>query len=348
MATALHFIEQSLSMLENLRQTNPPTLRTIRAAGSNFGLHCWGEALFNAMWPGLAHLEIDPGLASTVIQLQIWDSATTGVKPITPPFSLEDYQRNHRWAMIDDGRVLIMHIPWSHIVYAYDRGTCQGLFWSPDPGSLTIYERAAPLQTLFHWALNERGWHILHAAAIGVEQGGALLVGNTGAGKSSTALACLQHPGLRYLSDDKCLATLTPGPQAFGIFSAAKLKGDMLDALPQFQHLVGGYDELTKGGKSLVYLYPEYRERMVTSFPIRFFLIANITRRSQAALRPASSSDVLKVLGPSTLHWLPGAEESSMRFMAALSRQLPAYWLDLALDAEQNIAAVATALDGER
>lgn len=37
------------------------------------------------------------------------------------------------------------------------------------------------------------GWQVVHAAALGTETGGVLLVGNTGAGKSTTALAMLEQ-----------------------------------------------------------------------------------------------------------------------------------------------------------
>ncbi|MCB0148415.1 MAG: hypothetical protein KDE01_12280, partial [Caldilineaceae bacterium] len=66
---------------------------------------------------------------------------------------------------------------------------------------------------------------------------GVLLVGNTGAGKSTTALALLEQrnghsPALRYLSDDKCLVRLRPQVEAFALFNSAKLKADMLDRFP--------------------------------------------------------------------------------------------------------------------
>ena len=120
-----------------------------------------------------------------------------------------------------DGALALMDAPTDGQLFAYDRSSRHGYFWVEDAGQLSIYERAAPLQTLFHWALREFGWQVVHAAGVGTEAGGVLLIGATGAGKSTTALSCLAGDGLRLLSDDKCLARLDPTPQAFAAYAPA-------------------------------------------------------------------------------------------------------------------------------
>ena len=109
-----------------------------------------------------------------------------------------------------------------------------------------------------------------------------LLVGNTGAGKSTTALSCLAQPDLCFLSDDKCLVRLDPAPQAFAAFSSGKIKADMLERLPQFRDKLRGWDDNYKAGKGLVYLYPDYADRLVTSFPIKALVLPTVTHQAQA------------------------------------------------------------------
>jgi len=224
-------------------------------AGVCLTLHIAGAALAEATLPALAHLLNGRGdgrgplapTAAPAITLHLWDGAATGVWPPRPPFTPDDYRRYGQRAVAHDGVRSLMYAPTSGQLFAYNRASRQGYFWAEDASQLSIYERAAPVQTLFHWALGEFGWQIVHAAAVGNASGGVLLIGSTGAGKSTTALSCLAQAGLRFLSDDKCLVRLAPQPQAFALFSSAKIKGDMLPRLPHFRPLLAGFDPAPSG-----------------------------------------------------------------------------------------------------
>jgi hypothetical protein len=180
---------------------------------------------------------------------------------------------------------------------------------------------------------------------VGTAAGGVLLVGNTGAGKSTTALSCLAQEGIKYLSDDKCLVRLDPTPQACAIFTSAKLKADMLERLPHFRAGMVGWDDNAKGGKGLVFLHPTYADHMLTSFPIKALLLPAVTHSTEALLRSVAPGAIFRQLGPSTVIWLPGAEADNYRFTAELTRRLPCYQLDLALEPARNIAAIRGLLD---
>lgn len=197
------------------------------------------------------------------------------------------------------------------------------------------------MQTLFHWALAEYNWQIIHAAAIGTEQGGVLLIGNSGAGKSTTTLSCLGQTGLRFLSDDKCLMRLQPTSEAFALFSSAKIKADMLERLPHFRSLLAGWDEDYKANKGLVFLHPTYADYLAPSLPIKAILLPAVAHRPHAALHRVAPTEVFRQLGPSTVIWLPGAEADNYRFTADLTRRLPCFRLDLAIDPQRNVDAIS-------
>jgi hypothetical protein len=225
----------------------------LQITGVCLALHIIGTALAEATLPALAHLldgqdrlAPDAPATSPDITLHLWDGAAAGVWPPRPPFAPDDYRRYSQRAIAHDGICSVMHAPTTGQIFAYDRASRQGYFWVEDASQLSIYERAALVQTLFHWALGEFGWQIVHAAAVGNASGGVLLIGSTGAGKSTTALICLAQKGLRFLSDDKCLVRLQPEPQAFALFSSAKIKGDMLERLPHFRSLLAGWDDTYK------------------------------------------------------------------------------------------------------
>lgn len=308
-------------------------------------LHFSSAALVQAIMPALAHLAIPHDhLRRPEIVFYLWDGAGTSLQPPRPPFELADYRRYGQRAVAHAASYALMHSPVAGLLYAYDASTRQGYFWCRDVGTLSIYEQAAPLQSLFHWALGEFGWQVVHAAAVGTEAGGVLLIGNSGAGKSTTALSCLTQAGLQLLCDDKCLVRLEPTPQAYALFTSAKLKTDMLERLPHFRAELAGWDEHTKGGKGLVFLYPSYAEQMITSLPIKALLLPRVTQSDTAVMRPTTAALAFRQLGPSTVIWLPGAEADNYRFTAELTRRLPTYQLDLALEPVRNSAAIADLL----
>ena len=324
-------------------QQQPLIKHTVQIAEATVCLRFAGSALEAALLPALAHLT-SAEIADPTVIMDLWDTASTGVRPPPPPFTATDYHRYGQRALTDNGRFAIMHTPTVPLLFAYDRAARHGFFWTADANALSIYERAAPVQTLFHWALREFGWQIVHAAAVGTEQGGVLLIGNTGAGKSTTALSCLTQDGLRLLSDDKCLVRLDPAPQALAAFSSGKIKADMLEHLPQFRHKLQGWDASYKAGKGLVFLYPDYAERLITTFAIKALVITCVARQAQASIRPVPSVAAFRVFGPSTVIWLPGAEADNYHFTAELVRRLPCYQLDLALEPQRNTDAILNLL----
>lgn len=326
-------------------QRQPIHEQRLHVAGICLVLRMAGAALAEAALPALAHLLASQEAAAPDITLHLWDGAAAGVWPLRPPFTPADYRRYGQRALAHDGVRSLMHAPASGQLFAYDRASGQGYFWVEDAGQLSIYERAAPLQTLFHWALAEFGWQIVHAAAVGTEQGGVLLIGSTGAGESTTALSCLAQEGLRFLSDDKCLVRLEPEPQAFALFSSAKIKGDMLPRLPHFRPMLAGWDDNYKADKGLVFLHPTYAGQMVTSFPVKALLLPQVAHQARAQIQPAAASDVFRQLGPSTVIWLPGAEAENYRFTAALTRRLPCYRIELATDPQVNVEAIRQLLE---
>ena len=332
-------------LFEQVERCTEPIDRFYRIVDYTFRLRFTCTGLLTAVAPALSHLEVsDPPKHGAEVTFHLWDSDSTAVNPPLSPFDDDDYRRYGGRALLDDGAAVVMHDPVAGTLCAYDRNIRKGFFWTSSADALSIYERGAPLQTLFHWALEDFDWRMVHAAAVGFPSGGALLVGNSGAGKTTAALSCLHCSGLRYLCDDKCLVCLNPRPQAFAIFNSAKPKADVLEKMPRFRPLINGWDGLHKAGKSLMFMHPTYADDMIARFPVCVILILRITHRRRPRLVPAGSGDAFRVLGPSSVIWLPGAERSGFQFLAGLAKRVPCRFLDLARDPEDNVKAVQNAL----
>lgn len=84
---------------------------------------------------------------------------------------------------------------------------------------------------------------------------------------------------------------------------------------------------------------------MVRSFPIRALILPRIAHATHPTLRAASPTEAFRVLGPSTVIWLPGAEAASFRFIGKLVQEPPCYFLDLASNPADNLPLIGTGIE---
>ena len=107
-----------------------------------------------------------------------------------------------------------------------------GVQWLRDASAMAPWEGGAPLRSILRWTLERHGVHLIHAAAVGNGADGVLLLGSGGAGKSTTALACMQA-GMALVADDYTLVAPGAPPTAHPAFAIAK-------AAPASLELLGG------------------------------------------------------------------------------------------------------------
>ena len=94
-----------------------------------------------------------------------------------------------------------------------------------------------PFRTILTWWAADRGLAMVHASAVAWGDGAALIAGGSGAGKSTTAMACLAA-GLDLLGDDACVVGLDPEPHLWSVYRRAKLEPDAAQWLPSLDALV--------------------------------------------------------------------------------------------------------------
>jgi hypothetical protein len=118
-----------------------------------------------------------------------------------------------------------LYVPMPGLLFAVDLESNTAFCWKRDTSALPYWEIVSPFRPLLHCWFRSQGIQLLHAAAVGTQEGGLLLAGRGGSGKSTTALACL-NSSLRYLSDDFCTIGQQDGVySAFGLYATAKLEG---------------------------------------------------------------------------------------------------------------------------
>jgi hypothetical protein len=292
-----------------------------------------GQGLPRVLLPALS-----PVLCSNCrrkdIEVELWDERTTGVGIPEPIWRLRDVIARGDVRSLSGGRIRAQVDSWNKILTLWDREPRRGIVWASDAHRLPYWVPAAPLRVILHWSLASRERHLLHAAAVGDERSGALLVGGAHSGKSTTALACLVD-GLGYVGDDCVLAETEPSPHVVSVYGTAKLNASSVKLLPELPALRSVPD----APKFIVDVTRARPELMRRSAAVSVILLPQVIP-GRLALRPANAAEALRALAPSTI--LQHADESAtgMAVMATLVRQVPAYHLELGSD----IAAVAPAI----
>jgi hypothetical protein len=187
---------------------------------------------------------------------------------------------------------------------------------------------------------------MIHCGAVGTAAGGALLVGHTGSGKSTSALACLSA-GMRYVTDDRCILSLDPEPRALCIYDSAKLWPDQMRRFP---HLLGAISNPSQleSEKALVFVKRSRPAQLAMELPIRVVLLARIADQPRTTLTPTTPVRVLRDLVPSTLIYQPGAAHDEVRAMAQLVRRVPCQQINLGRELERIPEMIARAIDNPK
>src|SRR5262249_37784676 len=158
--------------------------------GSTVRLSFAGDGLVAQVLPALSHLLADP-VAAPQLAIQIWDAQSTRTRLPARPWA--DGARGARGEIAgynDDDIATVFQADFDGLSM-FSRRRATALFWVPGASALPAYARAKPLRTILHLWLAGRGQQLAHGAALGTPQGGVLLVGKSGSGKSTTALAAL-------------------------------------------------------------------------------------------------------------------------------------------------------------
>lgn len=292
-------------------------------------------ALATQLTPALAHLATAPH-AAPALTINLWDTATTGVAlPPLPATMQQPAPSTEQWgSYVHSERFQAFWQPAYQLFTMLNRQQNEGLYWVQDARRVPLAEGGAPLLTLFHWWLGQQERQIVHGAAVGTDAGGALLVGKSGAGKSTAALASL-NAGLYYLGDDYCLVAAAPTPTVYSLYSSGKVHFADLSRFPRLQkaHSTNSYAD---ADKMLYFFADAFANQIFPSLPLKAMLLPTIGTSSTSRAHEISPAAALLALGPSTIFQLTGQKQQAFQHLGQLVRQLPCYRLELGPDIAQT------------
>lgn len=342
-AAGVAFFQRCQERFLDARESAGGSSHCYRVGGSTVRLAFAGEDLVSYITPALEHLRV-PHLDHADLTLCVWDSHSTSVPMVPPPCGRESFtDRGEVWGFTSSRIKFAFH--WfDYSVNLLDHETRTGLYWTPRAETLPYWAQAAPLRTLFHWWMETRGCQLVHAAAVGTEEGAVLLTGKAGIGKSTAALSCLRA-GLRYLADDYLIVRLEPEPHAYSLYCAAKLHAEHLSRFPEFRALVQNVEKLDRE-KAVLYLYPRLADQMASELPVRAILIPRIVDADDSRVTPVPSAATRRASAFTTMSQLPHVGRHTLDFLDRFSSTVRGYALEMGRDLHK-IPAVISTLAGE-
>lgn len=205
----------------------------------------------------------------------------------------------------------------------FDPATGRGVYSLPEPLAVPPWERGAPLRLFMHWAYAASGRRFAHAATLGLDGRGVLLVGGSGSGKSGTTLSGVLH-GLTSVGDDYVMLERNGPIVARALFRTFKQDAPGLDRVGlRPENLPSA--ELNWAGKYEFDAAALVPGGLVDTLAIDAIVIPEITGGLTTEIVPTSSHMAALRLAPSAVFQLPGDREGGFHFFSELARSLPAY-----------------------
>lgn len=299
----------------------------LRIAGLAVHLRTVGVRLAAEMTPPWAPFESSDAGSEPDLTIDIWDQDETGVAGAQAGKD-DDQTRYSVLSAHSDDRYIAEERKGRMIWLDREVGHIVGFTGPAD--RLNIDERGRPFQRMLAILLNDKGIQPVHAGLVAWQGQGILITGMSGAGKSTSSIACL-NSGFGYLGDDfvglepKSDGTFT----GHGIYASCLVKPDHLKRFPALaphQHAANRSHE----DKSVIYLSELYPGQMEIDVTIRAIVLPRVVGTGENTFRPATKGEALRALAPSSvIMFVAGPSARSIDKLAALIQAVPCYALEL-------------------
>lgn len=319
-----------------------PVVERIEIAGVHIEVRFAGRALVPFLMAPFRHQAREFEGAPDLV-IEAWDSRSTGVELSASEWELARHQLRGMPSVPPEGGIYAAYLRPDPGLSMLNLAEGRGVYWLPNVERVPFEDRSGPFRGILNWWMSYAGKQFIHAAAIGIRNGAALIVGASGSGKSTTALSGMLA-GMLYIGDDYCL--LEPGdpPLAHSLFLSAKLHAGHLERFPELVPAVinSGRLAFEKGVLDLN-LLPGVRA--CKTLPIRAVLVPKVTLEPRTTVEPIGRAAALAALAPSTMLQLASTKDETLRRMADVVRSVPAFRLNAGTVLEEIPRAITGLLE---
>ncbi|NBA85206.1 hypothetical protein GVN16_05510 [Emticicia sp. CRIBPO] len=294
-----------------------------------FKIEAYGSFDAEAYVRSLQHLKINADHAD--VTLKLIESESTGSTPPEAWWKWEDIDTyNGELLGFGEGYCAVFNsTDLSFVFIDYSSGVI--IYWANDFNKLPVNETTAPLRNILSYWFRHSTFFLCHAAGVGLSNGGVLLTGKGGSGKSTSTLSCLKSD-LKLAGDDFLLVDAESG-RAYSLYGVAKLNADQFKRFRYLEEFIANPHQVPEE-KGHVYVNEEFPEKILNEFTITSILLPTVTGKPDTYIEKCSKIDAVKALVPSSV-WILKSDVQSVEKMKKLIARIPAYRLFAGTDLEQ-------------
>ncbi len=312
-----------------------------------------GDSLAPYFTRALAHLAIKP-VSTPDLTINLWDSESgqrslpglfERTLEIDPDLELVDQigLRGEVTQFSDDRFCCSLQLG-PNILTLLDKRLNRCVYWINSAQDLPHDKIGSPLRSVLHWWFSSTKRQLIHAGAVGTANGGVLLAGEAGAGKSTTALNCVLD-GLFYAGDDYVLVDLDPVPLAHAVFQTAKVKTS--EDIARFgvpeSWLVNSAK--VRPSKPMLFIGEQLPEQIIDFLPLKAIVFPRFVPGETVRIDKILERDSFCRMVPSNIKQIAFADTECMRMLAELARRLPSYRVTFGEDQKDLSKAVIQIID---
>jgi hypothetical protein len=336
------FFDDVLARFEAATESCAAIVRDIELAGRHIRFIFAGPALESRLIPAIAHLCADRSVEPDLV-VHVWDSKSSGVTMAPAPVARGSFCERGDIAGFDENGLRIAFQPSDYSLSMFDAESGVGIFWVEDADTLPYWTQAAPFRTLFHWWVEQTGGVLVHGAVVGNGDGGVLITGKGGIGKSTTALTCLAA-GFDYVGDDYVALYFDGVVTAHSLYCTAKVNPDNAARFAQFAPSLLGAAGTRGEGKMVAFLPRAPRLGVTPSIALRAILIPGFAVGAESSISEARPTALLLSAAATSLAQLPGAGRTTLDRIARAAERLPGYAIALGTAIEEIPGLIAELL----
>jgi hypothetical protein len=303
-------------------------IRQLSVAGIKIECRFAGDTLIPFVIPALEHLIEDSSETELTYKIDIWDSESTHVGFPSSPCGIDDILVRGELDGFCSERFEAAFFTHARMLTLIDHDTKHGIVCLVSCSNIPAFEIACPLRGILSWILRRNETAMIHAASVGTPDGFVLIGGNSGAGKSSTALRSLAG-GLFYMGDDICaISNKNKIPTVYGVYSSGKLLSADLKHFPTLKSSVHShYEEFYE--KEVYYFNNRFNKQLLKSGEIKAVIIPHQDSMLEIGFEKISYANVLSIICASTKNLLPKAGHEIFHILSSILHQTPCYRFNL-------------------